>query len=315
MSILKFLISLFLFLSINFYPVFAQEEAFLKCDDERCDPDTISPFFKSQILWQPGRSLSSIITIKNTSEKNRYIGHKGNRTIGLTGNEVDIATVLELKVTRMSVGKVVYQDSLSNFLKLNGQSLALLGEGKTDSFEYKVTMLDANNQYQGKKTQFDLVFGFFFPTPTPTFTLTPSPTVKITQISPTIVTLSPTLIPVNAQSGINSEALLVYNISPTLKPAQMIENLFSMSSDFSTNPEGSGEGLSDNDGQVAGLGGYFMIPQRDPHENFDISDAVTGKNIDEDISTFENQSFITIIKKIVVDFVEEIFLFIASMLK
>ena len=77
--------------------------------------------------------------------------------------------MLDLTIVRKSVNKTIWTSTLREFYDTSDAVLGTLGPGKTDSFEYTVTMnKKAGNEYQGQYTQFDMLFGYFVPTITPT---------------------------------------------------------------------------------------------------------------------------------------------------
>jgi len=157
----------------------------VECTDRSCTPSSTGRFFNENVLWYPTYSLMNRVTVKNKSDADQFIGHRAFNIE--TNSDVDrIAEVLDLVIIRESVNKVVWESTLQGFYETDEAVLGILGPGKTDSFAYTITMnKDAGNEYQGKSTQFDLMFGFFMPTVTPTPTLTPTPTA-----TPTI-TLTP----------------------------------------------------------------------------------------------------------------------------
>ena len=146
----------------------------MKCDAQKCTPASIARFFDKNVLWYPSYSLSNIVTIENKSKDSQFVGHRAFNI--QTSEGADIAEVLELVIVRNSVNKQVWKSSLAEFYTTSEAVLGVLGPGKTDSFEYTISMnKDAGNEYQGKNTQFDLVFGYFIPTMTPT----PAPTLIV----------------------------------------------------------------------------------------------------------------------------------------
>ena len=302
--------------------IMAQEASFLVCNDESCEPNKISPFFNNSVLWQPGTIYTSFITIKNTSEFDRHIGHQGIRKIFVNERDVDIAQVMDLKVTRMSVNKIVYHNRLSNFYNSSGGSLGILGVGKTDSFAYQITMLDAGNEYQGKKTQFDLVFGFFFPTQIPT--LTPTPTLTINPSS------TPTIAP-KATNTLTPTVIFNPVIDNTPAPADILESFFSNSIQALNDPirqdsEGQVEAKTSSGGSI----GYIMVPQEDPHVTpYFLNPDINSSSLQEDVSGnsapqqsgfninawFFDSTLVESVQSTVINFFEIIILFVASMLQ
>ncbi|MBP9690734.1 hypothetical protein KBD81_01500 [Candidatus Woesebacteria bacterium] len=163
-----------LFLVFYAAPIYATDFS-MKCDAEACKPDSIARFFDEDTLWYPTYGKSNTVTIKNTSETSQYIGHRAFNI--RTSSTADLSKALDLTIVRKSVNKVVWKSTLREFYDSHEAVLAVLGSGKTDSFEYTIVMnRDAGNEYQGATTQFDLLFGFFMPTVTPTPTPTPTPT-------------------------------------------------------------------------------------------------------------------------------------------
>ena len=147
----------------------------LKCDEKKCTPASITSFFDGQVLWYPTYSANNTVTITNKGKISQFIGHRAYNI--KTSPDVDIAEVLDLTIVRKSVNQTVWKSTLREFYDTSEAVLGLLGPGKTDSFEYTVTMNgNAGNEYQGQYTQFDMLFGYFIPTVTPTPSNTPTPT-------------------------------------------------------------------------------------------------------------------------------------------
>jgi len=138
----------------------------LKCDETKCTPSSVAKFFDQPVQWYPSKTVSNSVTIENKSESTQYIGH---RAVNMQSSQgADLANALELRIVRKSVNKEVWKSSLTEFYTTSESVLGVLGPNKADSFEYTITMRDVGNEYQGKSTQFGLVFGFFMPTVTPT---------------------------------------------------------------------------------------------------------------------------------------------------
>ena len=141
----------------------------LKCDETKCTPASVTTFFDEEVLWYPTYSTSNVVTITNKADTNQYIGHRAYNVH--SSSNADVAKVLDLVIVRSSVQKVVWQSTLREFYDTSEAVLGVLGPGKTDSFEYTITMnKHAGNKYQGQSTQFDMLFGYFTPTTTPNST-------------------------------------------------------------------------------------------------------------------------------------------------
>jgi len=153
--------------------VFATEFS-MKCDEKKCTPSSIARFFNEEVLWYPTYSTSNTVTITNQSHDSQFVGHRAFNIQTTSG--ANIADTLELVIVRKSVNQQVWKSSLQEYYDTSEAVLGVLGSKKTDSFEYTITMKNVGNEYQGKKTQFDLMFGFFMPTVTPTPSPTPTPT-------------------------------------------------------------------------------------------------------------------------------------------
>lgn|GEM_PF-5369225 len=164
-----------LFLCISLPRTVSASDFSMKCDEKKCTPASIARFFDENIQWYPGQSLSNTVTIENKSKDAQYVGHRAFNVQSSAG--ADLARALDLVIIRKSVNKQVWSSTLGEFYTTSEAVLGVLGPGKTDSFEYTISMnRNAGNEYQGKKTGFDLMFGYFMPTVTPTPTNTPMPT-------------------------------------------------------------------------------------------------------------------------------------------
>ncbi|PIQ73513.1 hypothetical protein COV58_02095 [Candidatus Roizmanbacteria bacterium CG11_big_fil_rev_8_21_14_0_20_36_8] len=215
-SLLLFVIIIIIFAgSVN------ASEFDVKCDERKCTPSNAGKFFDKEVLWYPTYSEMNRVTITNKGDVDQFIGHRAFN-IAPSSNQVEISEVLDLVIIRESVSKVVWKSTLKDFYKTDEAVLGVLGPGKTDSFTYTITMnKDAGNQYQGKSTQFDLMFGFFMPTVTPTPTLTPTPS-PISTITPTP---GPTTL--NSRDLETSDKTVgeVQGVSDTRKMGGLIETL------------------------------------------------------------------------------------------
>ncbi|HUW24245.1 MAG TPA: hypothetical protein VMW04_01320 [Patescibacteria group bacterium] len=142
-----------------------------------CKSEGTSPLFSESEIWYPGKSLDRTFSLKNASSSSKEVA------IGVTGHTDDgeLEKVMTVQVVNTDNAEVVWQkDTLEKFYTQGKISLGTFSPGETKEFAFKVAMdSSADNEYQNKKSHFDLILGFWeeeatSPTPTPTPTLTGS---------------------------------------------------------------------------------------------------------------------------------------------
>jgi len=176
--------SILIFIFLTFVKLSYASDFSMRCDESKCTPSSIAKFFDEKVLWYPTYSKTNTVTVTNESKMSKFIGH-GAANIKVSSG-TNVADALVLEIVRKSTNKSVWKSTLQQFYNTQENVLGTLGPGKTDSFDYTITMLDVGNEYQGKSTQFDLVFGFFVPTETPKPTFSPTLTLINSSISNSI---------------------------------------------------------------------------------------------------------------------------------
>jgi len=287
----KILIFFYLLLLIQLTATCAyslENEAYIECSEKECSSHEIKSFFNTQSLWYPGKKSQSVITIKNTSQEDKLVATTSKQITFNTKKQLSDA--LNLKISRQSVNKIIWNDNLSRFYKEKNLKLGLLGSSKVDSFLFEITMFNVSNEFQGAKTQFDLLIGFFVEekiiseTPTPIFRLILTPTQAPIEKIEEIFTLD------------NNNNVINFIAEPT--PALNSSSKLSSSA-------------SDNDY-------YYMIPQKDPNF-YDQKQSLAGYLSDNES---KNSSILGVIDSaggsildIVTNFFEQIILLFAKMLE
>lgn len=128
----------------------------VSCSDSNCSPANATSIFPNDD-WFPGRLVSRTIKVTNTGSGALSISTRGQNS---TANG-DLDKVMNLTITRLSDSVVVWGGTLNNFYSENNIGLTNLGSGQNDNFVYTVSMESGSgNEYQNKKTSFDLVLGF-----------------------------------------------------------------------------------------------------------------------------------------------------------
>lgn len=128
----------------------------VSCSDTDCSPASATSIFPNDD-WFPGRTVSRTIKVTNTGSGSLSISTRGQNAI----SNGDLDNVMNLTITRLSDSVVVWGGTLNNFYSTNNIGLTNLGFGQNDNFVYTVSMESGSgNEYQNKKTSFDLVLGF-----------------------------------------------------------------------------------------------------------------------------------------------------------
>ncbi len=145
----------------------------ITCDGSgTCIPSTSPALFPASEIWYPGKSLSKTVRIRNNSPSFQNIGTQAINT-AQTGN---LDQVMILSIRQSSTNNILWAGSLKNFYLAGEVNLATFSSSSFDDFVYTVSMEQpAGNEYQDKKTSFDLVLGFLGTTTTPAPTPTTAP--------------------------------------------------------------------------------------------------------------------------------------------
>lgn len=141
----------------------------IDCSDSGCVKSNDNVLFPSSEIWYPGKSYSKEITVKNSSSTTRVIAlnaYNHNTNGGLSN-------VLSMTIIKMADSSVIWTDTLEKFDDAGEITLGNFIPGNAGDFRLMAEMdKNAGNQYQDKKSSFDLELGFLAeetaPTPTPT---------------------------------------------------------------------------------------------------------------------------------------------------
>lgn len=173
---MKKIVVVFLFLAVllSFVSEVKAADFNLSCNSGAgCSP-TLSAFFPSSETWYPGKTVTKTVQFTNNSSTLQKIGTQATNTI--TNGNLD--QVIDLVITK-SDSTVLYSNSLYSFYGAGETALLdSLPAGVSETFSYTATMYSTSgNEYQDKRTQFDLVLGLISsPIPTPTPCTDSSPT-------------------------------------------------------------------------------------------------------------------------------------------
>lgn len=141
----------------------------ISCGDSGCTPISSPPLFSSAEIWSPGKILTKTVKITNSSSNTQTIGTKGNEI--KTDN--NFAAMLNISIVQNSTNFLVWSGNLPDFYSSGEIMLGIFNPSVSDEYQYTVKMQEtADNNYQNKKTSFDLLLGFLSettaaPTPTP----------------------------------------------------------------------------------------------------------------------------------------------------
>ena len=151
-----FLLSLLTFILSSMTPSVSAADFNLACSSgSGCSP-SLSTFFSSSEIWYPGKTITKSVQFTNTSATVQKIGTRAINT--MTSGAVD--QVIDLVIAK-SDSTVLFSNSLYSFYGAGEiVLLADLSAGASETFSYSATMYTtSDNEYQDKRTQFDLVLG------------------------------------------------------------------------------------------------------------------------------------------------------------
>jgi hypothetical protein len=160
------LLSLFLALPVS------AADFYVECGNG-CKKTGFEPLFPDSEIWYPGKTLTKTFSLKNISSSVKEMA------IGITSSwgDRELEKVMTVEIVKNSGGEVVWsKDTLEKFYSQGKISMGSFNPGDEVEFAIKVAMLpEADNEYQNKKSYFDLKLGFWeepvSPTPTPTTVL------------------------------------------------------------------------------------------------------------------------------------------------
>lgn len=136
-----------------------------------CTKTGQDPLFSKALdgYWMPGDSVSKTFKIINSAGDTREVFMKPVRT----SSAGIIENVMDITLFPSGGGTPNWSGTLNNFYNLGDFSLGNIASG--GNVEYKITARmkpEANNDYQGKSTVFDLNFSFWVESTTTTTTST-----------------------------------------------------------------------------------------------------------------------------------------------
>lgn len=172
----SFFIFVFIFIFFGFKPAHAES---LIVEPEQTPLFNIS----SDGYWFPGKSLTRKITIANNSTETKLVAIS---PLNVLNFNPDLASVLKIQISdnfgNNLYGKIPTRH-LSDFYLEKEYPLTFLSPNYSAIYSFLIDFdLSAGNEWQDKKTGFNLSVGFSsetapeIPTPTPTNTLGPGPT-------------------------------------------------------------------------------------------------------------------------------------------
>jgi hypothetical protein len=113
-------------------------------------PGKPGPLFH-EMNMAPKESVTKQITVKNNTKNTQKLSLNLKKLVGTPDKK--LAKVLTLKITRG--GDVLFEKPISN---IDGDDIYLekIPAGKTYTYDFKVTMKNVGNEYQGKQIKFDM---------------------------------------------------------------------------------------------------------------------------------------------------------------
>lgn len=108
--------------------------------------------------WLPGVSLTKIINLKNSGTQIKEMGIRASRT----SVQSDLEDVLRVEILNTKTMGIVWFGKLHDFYNQNKISMGMFNPGENINFNFKVSMdASAGNHYQGLRSVFDLILGFW----------------------------------------------------------------------------------------------------------------------------------------------------------
>ncbi len=145
-----------------------------------CKTEGTSPLFSESEVWYPGKGLDRTFSLKNAGSSSKEMA------IGVTGSSSDgkLEKVMTVEIVNTNNAEVVWpKDTLEKFYTQGKISLGTFAPGETKEFAFKVAMdSSADNEYQNRKSKFDLILGFWEEASTGP-TATPTPTGSVMGLS------------------------------------------------------------------------------------------------------------------------------------
>ncbi len=207
MFVIAFL-SLFVYLFLPLNTFAADMNVSCPITPSGCSIDGANPLFTTTAdgVWYPGRFLTKTINMKNGGAQIREMALKG------TGTSMSdtLKNVMNLSLTS-SRGTVIWSGSLTDFYSQSNINLGIFDSGASLDYNMTVSMnINANDDYQGIQSVFDLTLGFWGdPISTPTSAPTPGVVLGAGVSAPVCNDQKPGNAPVllSAVAGFNSVTL------------------------------------------------------------------------------------------------------------
>lgn len=140
----------------------------VSCTGSGCTIQGTTPLFSSATKWVPGQLQTKVIKVTNNGQNSQSVAVRATNAAAEGGLE----NVFHLSVIKIDDGGLLWSGSLGNFYDSQEISLGALVPSSSQEYRFALSMSrNAGNQFQSKKTSFDLLVGFLqtqvTPTPTP----------------------------------------------------------------------------------------------------------------------------------------------------
>lgn len=160
MNKLLFLIPVF-FLTVTFVPKVDASAQTLSIEcSSGCVKKAVDPLFslENDGYWYPGRSITKIISLKNSSPHAREMDMRASRT----SSPSDLEEVMMIEILNTETGVIVWKGKLRDFYSKNKINMGVLALGDNINYNFKAVMdVNSGNDYQGLESVFNLTLGFW----------------------------------------------------------------------------------------------------------------------------------------------------------
>lgn len=107
--------------------------------------------------WYPGRILTKIIKLKNSSSHIQEMNIRAIRTSSVS----DLEDVMSIEILNTKTGTRTWIGKLHDFYSQNKINMGDLNPGDSINYNFKASMnINAGNEYQGLESVFNLTLGF-----------------------------------------------------------------------------------------------------------------------------------------------------------
>ncbi len=161
--LVTFVVTALLTCLIAVFPAEASEPK-ITCESASCVSENIAQLFSEHDIWYPGKSTTKKIQFINNSILPRIITIHANQL----ASEGDLDTVINITVSNNT--KTFFTGTMRDFFIDKNISLLTLPMASEEIYFSADMDKNAGNEFQGKKTVFDLLFSIqddTNPTPTP----------------------------------------------------------------------------------------------------------------------------------------------------